>query len=226
MDSPTLQFTISVRRLMKTLWITVGVLIGMHVALMVLHYRFSIGPWYVRQIFDVDQEDSFPTWYSASALLLTSGFLWVNARRLQSSAGAWRWHWHGLALGFLLMSVDEIAGVHETINSLITESWTVPGAIFAALLAGIYLPFLGQLDRRTAIRFALGGAIFVGGAIGVEWLTEPYLKNKELNTLAYNLWNAVEEGMEMSGVLVFLQALLKSMKAGRREFPLEISLAD
>ena len=93
----------------------------------------------------------------------------------------------------------EVITVHETINSLTKESWTVPGTVLVALIAGVYLPFLGQLDRRTALRFAIGGAIFVGGAVGVEYYTEPYLKAEQLNTLAYNLWTAVEEGMEMSG---------------------------
>lgn len=224
MASPQLQLTISIQQLMKVLWITVGALIGVHVSLMCLHYRVFEVPWYLRQIFDVDEEDSFPTWYSAFALLLTAAVLGVNARRLKGTAH--RWHWLGLAVGFVLLSIDEIAGVHETINSLTKESWAVPGMILVALIAGAYLPFLARLDRRTAIQFVIGGAVFVGGAIGVEYYTEPYLKNDELNTLAYNLWTALEEGMEMSGVLIFLQALLRSMKADGRVLPVEISLAD
>lgn len=226
MASPQLRFTISINRLMRILWLTVGVLIGVHVILMVVHYQVSSVPWYLRQIFDVDEEDSFPTWYSAFALLLTSVVLWGNARKQHDVAGPWKWHWYVLAVGFLLMSIDEIAGVHETLNSVIDESWAVPGMVLVAMVAGAYLPFLAQLDRRTAIRFAIGGAIFVGGAVGVEYFTEPYLKEEQLNTLAYNLWTAVEEGMEMSGVLIFLQALLRFMKTDERELPMEMTLVD
>ncbi|MDP3517506.1 MAG: hypothetical protein Q8S94_10110, partial [Pseudohongiella sp.] len=60
------------------------------------------------------------------------------------------------------------------------------------------------------------GALFVGGAIGVELYTEPYLHNDELNTLAYNLWTPVEEGLEMYGVILYLHALLQYMAAGGR----------
>lgn len=219
-------FSFSIRGLMFRLWVCVGVLIGVHVILTVLHYEFVDIPWYARQIFDVDEEDSFPTWYSASTLLLTSAVLWVHALRMRRQGDPLRWYWLGLAAGFLFLSIDEVAGVHETLNSVIEQSWAVPGAIVAALVGGIYLAFLLQLERRTAVWFVIAGALYVGGAVGVELYTEPYLENDALNTLAYNLWTAVEEGMEMVGVLIFLQVLLRHMKAGTSVLPVEIRLVD
>jgi len=217
-------FSLNIRGLLFLLWMCVGVLIGVHVILTVLHYEFVKIPWYVRQIFDVDEEDSFPTWYSASALLLTSAVLWVQALRMRRVKNPLRWHWLGLAAGFLFLSIDEIAGVHETLNSVMETSWAVPGAVVAALIGGVYLMFLAQIDRRTAIQFVIGGAVFLGGAVGVELYTEPYLENDQLNTLAYNLWTALEEGMEMAGVLIFLGALLRYMKreANGRAFEVEL----
>ncbi len=201
-----------------------GTLVEIHIALNIIHYQLHELPWLIRQIFDVDEEDSFPTWYSASALLLTSGCLWVKARSSGRKQDSLVWHWYGLAIGFLLLSVDEIAGVHETFNSVIEISWAIPGGILALFLAGVYLMFLLQIERRLAVQFILGGALFVGGAVGVELLTEPYLENDELNTLPYNLWTAVEEGMEMGGVLVFLRALLYSMKGDASATEVQITL--
>ncbi|MBW7896513.1 MAG: hypothetical protein H3C27_15505 [Opitutaceae bacterium] len=221
-----MQATLGIRRLMKWLWLVMAGLVGIHVLLTVVHFQMVELPWYLRQIFDVDEEDSFPTWFSAFGLLLTSVVLWVQARRQHTAASPWRWHWSGLALGFLVLSIDEIAGMHETLNSVIEQSWAVPGVIVVALMGGIYLSFLAQLDRRTAVWFAIAGALYVGGAVGVEYYTEPYLKNDALNTLAYNLWTAVEEGMEMAGVLLFLSALLRHMKAGAAALPLEFKLVD
>lgn len=217
-------FALSIGKLMKLLWCCVACLIGVHMVLTFVHYQVVELPWYVRQIFDVDEEDSFPTWYSASALLLTSMILWVQTWRKQRSADPQRWHWLGLAAGFMLLSVDEVAGIHETINSLTETSWAVPGAVVAAVVGGAYLMFLLQLDRRTAIWFVIGGAVFLGGAVGVELYTEPYLKNDQLNTLAYNLWTGVEEGMEMAGVLIFLQALLRLMKREANGRAIEVTL--
>lgn len=39
--------------------------------------------------------------------------------------------------------------------------------------------------------------------------TDWYADEDLLNTLAYNLWNTVEEGMEMAGVVLLIHALLK-----------------
>lgn len=221
-----LHYELSIRRLMRLLWTCVAVLVGVHTVLTILHYEVVEVPWYVRQIFDVDEEDSFPTWYSASALLLTAGVLWVQTQRARRLSHPLRWHWLGLAAGFLFLSVDEIAGMHETLNSITEISWAVPGALVGALVGGAYLMFLLQIERRTAIQFVIGGAVFLGGAVGVELYTEPYLHNDQLNTLAYNLWTAVEEGMEMAGVLIFLQALLRYMKRDANGRALEVALRD
>jgi len=212
MSSSEQRHSVSIDAIMRVLWGAVTVLLVAHVALTVIHYQVSELPWLLRQIFDVDEEDSFPTWYSGSALLLASFVLWVNARARRHDGDKLHWHWQGLAVGFLMLSVDEIAGVHETLNSLTEISWAIPGGIIAAFVGGVYLGFLFQIDRRTAIRFVVGGALFVGGAVGVELATESYAENDRLDTLAYNLWTAVEEGMEMAGVLVFLKALLLWMK--------------
>jgi len=220
------QITLSINRLIRMLWLTVGVLLGMHVLLNLVHYRFTELPWLVRQIFDVDEEDSFPTWYSASALLLTAFVLWVKTSGVRGPADSWRWHWRGLAVGFVFLSIDEIAGIHETLNSVMTISWAVPGGIIVAALGMFYLPFLAKLERSTAIQFIIGGAIFVGGAVGVELYTERYQANDELNTLAYNLWNALEEGMEMGGVVIFLRALLLSMITDPPARTIELKLTD
>ncbi len=226
MKAPDFDHSLSIKRFVGTLWVVVGALLLIHVVLNLIHYEVQRLPWLVRQIFDVDEEDSFPTWYSASALLLTAAVLWVNARYHRKAGNSLTWHWYGLAVGFLLLSVDEIAGMHETLNSVIDVSWAIPGGILALFIGGVYLSFLFQIEKKTAISFVVGGVIFLGGAVGVEFLTEPYLENDELNTLAYNLWTAVEEGMEMGGVLIFLKALLLSMKSGLPAGSVRIKLLD
>lgn len=214
------------RAVMGALWVAVASLIGIHVALTVVHYQFAEIPWLVRQIFDVDEEDSFPTWYSAAALFLTAFCLAVHAWFGDSSKRGDLIYWRILAVGFALMSVDEIAGMHETLNSATDISWAIPGAIFCVVLGVPFGVFLLRLPRSTAIAIVTGGAIFIGGAVGVELYTEPYLENKALNTLAYNLWTAVEEAMEMSGVLIFLNAVLKHMASGRGEVNIQVSIRE
>lgn len=193
------------RQLLLVLWIVALSLVGIHVVLSFFHYLVHELPWLMRQIFDVDEEDSFPTWFSAFLLLFTSVTCGALARRASQEGHVNAVSWTALGIGFLLLSIDEIAGMHETINSMdLPFSWTVPGAILAAFSGGLFVPFLLRLPRGIATRFVLGGAVYLGGALGVEVLTDPYLENDQLNTLAYYLWTALEEFMEMGGVLIFL----------------------
>ncbi len=193
------------KNFMVTLWAIAGGLVGVHVVLNIIHYQFLDLPWLLRQIFDVDEEDSFPTWYSGMILFVTSITAALNARRESVRGGALAPQWTMLGIGFLLLSIDEIAGMHETLNSSVSFSWTIPGAIVAAFAGGLLVPFLWKLPRAYAVRFVIAGAIYLGGALGVEVATDPYAENDALNTLAYNLWTAVEELMEMAGVLIFLE---------------------
>jgi len=191
-------------------YIVVG-LLSIHVILQIWHYEFERLPWLLRQIFDVDEEDTIPTWYSANALLLTSGLLYLISQRKKTDQDPWFRYWYGLTIGFVFLSLDEIAGFHETVNGLVEFSWTIPGGILAAIIGLLYLRFLWHLPAQTRLLFVIAGAIFVGGAVGVENYTDWYEDEDLLNTLAYNLWTAVEEGMEMGSIVLFIHALLKYM---------------
>ena len=217
---------INLNRLLLSLCIIAGVLVGIHVLLNVIHYQITELDWLARQIFDVDEEDSFPTWFSAMLLLLTSLSLWVNAKTVPSADSSLSERWHLLSIGFLLLSIDEIAGMHETVNSLDLMgdmSWTVPGAIVAGAAGLYFVPFLLKIPRPLAMRFVLAGGVCLGGALGVEVLTDPYLENDELNTLPYNLWTALEEAMEMGGVLIFLGGLFPRLHQGAPEFQVRLN---
>ena len=137
--------------------------------------------------------------------------LFLISSRKKAEQDPWTKYWFGLALGFGFLSLDEIAGFHETLNGMIDYSWAIPGGIVSVLVGLLYLRFLWNLPAKIRWLFVISGAIFVGGAVGVEISTDWYAEEDLLNTLAYNLWNTVEEGMEMAGVVLFIHALLKHM---------------
>ena len=188
------------------------VLLACHAGLTLYHYRVEPLPWLLRQLFDVDQENNLPTWYSAFLLLTASALLWLCARQRKADGDSWSGHWLALAGGFLLMSLDEVAGVHETINSVIVMTWAIPGAFLALVLGLAFVPFLLQLPRRTALRFALAGAIYVGGAVGVEIFGNSLSVQNLRDTLQYDLATLVEEALEMLGVILFIHTLLLYMR--------------
>ena len=213
--------SLALGRILIGLWITAAVLVTIHVVLNLIHYRVTDLPWLARQIFDVDEEDSFPTWFSAMLLLLTSVSLALQSFAAKQNKNALAGQWGVLAVGFLFLSIDEIAGMHETLNSLIEISWTIPGGIGAGLVGLYFIPFLLKIPRPLAVKFVIAGAIYLGGALGVEVLTDPYLENDALNTLAYNLWTAVEEAMEMGGVLFFLGGVFSVLRDNLGELKLQ-----
>jgi len=205
------ELQVSSRKLVRALSATVIGLLLVHVVLTVWHYRWREVPWPLRQLFDVDEEENLPTWYSAAALLLTATFLLLLALRKRTQHDPWARYWLGLALAFGLLSLDEIAGLHETFNSMFESSWGILGGVVAAVFGLAYLRFLRDLPAFTRWRFLAAGVLFVGGAVGVEMATDWYDDRDLLDTLSYNLWTAVEEGLEMTGVVVFLHALLGYM---------------
>ncbi len=188
-----------------------GFLLFIHVWLNIHHYLVSDIPWVIRQLFDVDEENNIPTWFSSANLMLTAALTLLLAIDKWRHRDRWRYHWMLLGWGFLLLSLDEMAGLHESLNVVTETSWAVYALPLALVLVIVFVRFLYFLPARTASLFVLSGLIFLGGAVGVELYTEPFLYNDELNTLAYNLWTPVEEGMEMFGVILFQYALLNYM---------------
>lgn len=133
---------------------------------------------------------------------------WLCARKQRSEEAPMADYWYGLTLGFLLLAVNEVAGIHETINSLIDMNWAIPGGIAAAVMGVAFIPFVRRLPPRTAILFVVAGVLYVGGAVGMELVGEPM----DSDTLQYNLTTVVEEGLEMGGVILFIYALLGHMR--------------
>jgi hypothetical protein len=132
-----------------------------------------------------------------------------------------------LAAIFLYLSVDEAASFHEnlgftgltaTLKSLgdfhgLLSSWVMVGAIFVLIVAVAYLRFLAALPVRTHFLFIIAGALYVGGALGVEILGYRYVfffGEPNVN-FTYFMFVAIEEGLEMLGVVVFLYALLSHL---------------
>ena len=162
-------------------------------------FAFEV-PWLVFQMFDVDDEHNLPTFYSGFILLFATVLLWsiwMEVSRL-------RWSWLILFLGFAFLAADEIAGFHDAINTAIDPVWAWFGLIMVAIAGLSLLPFMLSLPRSIAAGFAFAGALYVGGAMVLELINEPF----DSDGLAYQLLVLVEEGFEMLGVVTFIAVLL------------------
>ena len=210
MSPPTQLASDDQKRVRMLALIAAGLAVA-HVIVMFLYYREYIGykDWVHVAFFDLDEEESFGTWLSAVMLLYAGRLLLRRARWARSQDDPWYRWWLVLAIGFHFLSIDEVVGMHEYLNTVVESTrWTTFGAAIVVVLAIAYLPFLLALPSRIRVLFIVAAVIYVGGAVGVELATDWYDVHNQLDTLAYNLWTAVEETMEMAGVIVFIYTLL------------------
>lgn len=170
------------------------------------------------RLFDVGGENSVPTWYSSLALLLCSALLALLARESSRVGDRFTKHWAILAVIFAGLSMDEVASLHESLSNLgpllrvgeglLYYAWVIPGGLFVLVVALAYLGFLAALPMRTRMLFIAAAGLFVSGALGAEMISARQADLYGKDEILYPAIKAVEELLEMLGVLVFLYALL------------------
>lgn len=164
---------------------------------------------------DIVEEPSLSQWYS-SALHLSAAFLTVGIA--VSLGRRMFWRWIGLSVLFTYASMDEAIMIHEMMDRPVREyfgtsgyltiAWIIPGA-FIALLIGIgYVTFLWSLTFRIAGLFFAGGVVFLCGAILMEIPGGYYYEKYGFASWHYIATYAIEETLEMLGVIIFLYGLL------------------
>lgn len=204
-------------------------------ALFVQHGLDHPEVWGLVPLFHFDREQNLPTFFSALMLLFCSGLLIVAAQRAKS-AGEKHLPWAILALAFAFLSVDEIASLHEKLDALIHHytptsgvlhyAWVAPYGAAVLILAILLGPWFFRLPRRLQILFALSGALYVGGALGVEILGGLYYSGVaeagvDTKTLFGDALASVEELGEMAGAALFSYALLTHLCGARGEVRLQ-----
>jgi hypothetical protein len=168
------------------------------------------------RFFYLDKELTIPTYFSALQLLAAAVMLGLIARHQALIGSPWRWHFLLLAVGFVILSVDETASIHETVLGWLGSrlgrivpgytfsTWLGPAIIIVAVVGLSYLRFLLALPRRFAALVVASGAIFLAGAVGAEWVALDMFEER----WSYQIEVIVEEGLEMVGIALFLYALL------------------
>ena len=173
-------------------------------------------------LLSVDAEANVPTWLS-TALLLTAGLaLWGAGVVARRSGDRWHRHWTFLAVVFCYLSLDELAQIHERLSRIVARvlpthgflafGWVLVAAPLVAALGLAYLRFLAALWHPVGRLFVLAGAVYVGGALGVEMLSGWIYDGVGEVTVGYVLASTAEELMEMLGVALFLYAVTSHLR--------------
>lgn len=157
-------------------------------------------------------EANVPTWASAALLLVSALVAWGVGVAARRTGAAWHRHWTVLAVVFGYLSLDEATGLHERTTRLAAEvvdpgllnvGWVLVPSVFAVA----YIRFLRGLPLRTRRLLVVAGALYVGGAVGMDVLGGLFADRHTVDSLPYVLSSNVEELLEMLGVAVFLYAI-------------------
>jgi hypothetical protein len=223
----------------RTALVLASIIVGLGITCIVtqvVRVRFNMRSVGLIAAFDMNREANVPTLFS-TLLLLAAGFLlWVIARGRKEQGRDFCWHWTLLAMVFFYLAADEAVGFHELLivplrnllnaGGVLYFTWVIPGILVVLGLGIYYLRFLLHLDIVDRIRFIIAGAIYVGGAIGVEMIGGHYywLTNRSKD-LTYAFITTLEESMEMAGITLFIFALLDYMGRHLPIFAIHINSA-
>jgi hypothetical protein len=177
------------------------------------------------RVFDLNQEHNVPTFFSASLLLLAFVLVGLVAVFKRQDADRFSRHWAILALLFLFLAFDEAASIHELCGRPVRElcggwargafyfAWVVPGMVLVLLLAVAYLKFWLHLPPRTRGLVFVAGALYLGGAVGLELVGGRHAEQHGRSDATFAAITTVEESLEMAGVIMFVFAMLRYIES-------------
>ena len=224
---------ISPRRVAKFL---ITIIIGftlIHCILQIVDFGLGINKIRViTTLFNFERDSNVTTWYSSIALFISSLLLWAIALAKTSLKDPFSLHWKCLAIIFAFLSLDEVAMFHERAGQVLDAvssvefsgwlyfQWVIIGVPVTLIIALAYFKFIVHLPAKTRNLFILAGALFVGGALGLEILAGRQESMTTDTNLIYKLITTIEELWEKLGVMVFIYALLGYMEkyANRIQF--------
>ncbi len=217
-----MELKINPRRIVRVLfWIIVA--LGVLGTLSQILVHLLGGGYWLRLAhrLDLDGNWSVPIYYSALVLMLTAVLFFVIAHLTRARIGRFVRHWYFASAMFVFMSFDEAIGVHGLMNvpmrqafdlpEWLTLPWVIPGTILVIVVALIYLPMVMSLSSPARIRFFLAGAVFIGGAVGMETVGMLMVVSFPEQPAFYTASAIVEELMEKFGILILIDALLRHL---------------
>ena len=179
-------------------------------------------PFGIDKLFAFSREANIPTLFSSLNIFISSIFSYLLSK-FKWVALKERKYWLLLSYIFIFLSIDETAGIHEKIGSLINfnfidsffmkNNWVLLYGLLVVFFLLYFSRFLKILDRQLRTQILLSGFIYLIGALGFEVLIELILsKPSDLlinNYITISILGTIEEASEMLGIAIFNFSLLK-----------------
>lgn len=163
--------------------------------------------------FYADFEENLPNWYAANVVLFNALLLAFIAWTRKSIARKEFLHWGGLFLVFVFLSLDEIASIHNKFDNAIKIfldtrgvfyfAWVIPYGIFSVAMGVLYLNFLRNVPRRTAILMVVSGFLYVAAALGLEMVEGTLESSVGFENMTMAFLVTAEETLELIAMALF-----------------------
>ncbi len=219
------------------------VLLVLGVALLVVNIGNAAAHWLLRlhpstlansleALFDLDREGNLSTLFNAlliqlSALLALMAAGWRHRRKESGAIG-----WAGAALVFAFLFIDELCGLHDSLDFLLAARietsgafswpWVIAYGLLTLVVSAIFLPFFLRLPTAFKLRLGAAAFLYVSGAIGLEMAAANHVSSSGGEGAAYPFLVAVEENLEMGALLLVVDSLLAYLQRECRGFQLRI----
>lgn len=189
-----------------------------------LSWEFQTNPdwkWsllFFAQEFNLDNENVLPAYYSGFLLLSAANLLGLIAAQKIKNKAPFRFQWALLCAVFIYLALDEVFQIHEhwalpLANLLPSENifyfaWVPSAIILLIVFAVVFVKFFLKLPPHSKIMFLLSGVVYVSGVLGIEMIAGEYMAT--FNEWGYDYWKlvALEECVEMLGMIFFNYTLL------------------
>jgi hypothetical protein len=215
-----MKFSVCPKKILSFLLTLVVILLAGHIiGQLLVHFYLDVSKFEkFAKWMNFNREVNFPSLFSTAILFISSILLAVIGVFSRNSKKPYL-GWYGLSLVFYFLAIDEAISIHEMFNDfgrkhlgvggIFYYGWIIPYGIGLLVLVGIYVPFLKMLPTEIAILFIISGFIFVLGAVGFEMLGARHKDLFSEEASMYIVYFTLEELLEMTGISIFIYALLK-----------------
>ena len=231
-----IEIAVSPRTIVKYLTIGVIFFTSIGTAIQICKYVFNYKDEWMN-LFNLDRELNFPTWYSALMIAGCALLLKIIATGKKQRGDRYTKDWQLLSLIFGFLAIDEVVSIHEifiipelsealNLPWFLHSAWVIPGIIFLAWFARRYSGFVRHLPFKSRQQFILAGCIYVGGALIMEMIGSHFAESLSQQHIIYALTTTVEEFLEMMGIVTFIYALLFYLGQWSQQLNLQIDILD
>ena len=184
-------------------------------------------------MFNLDREMNFPTWYMALMIVFCAVLLRIIATGKRDRGDRYHRDWQLLSTIFFWLAIDEILSIHEiliipevsqalNLPWFLHSMWVIPGTIFVVWFVKRYWKFSRHLPPQSKKHFSCAAVIYVSGALIMEMIGSHLAESQGQQHLPYALVATAEETIEMIGIIVFIYGLLFYLRQFSQNIDLRI----